>query len=584
MDRRMSSPGIVDLRADVRGLAGSRFGAATLLLAIVAVGAVLTAVGLALLWLARNPLITGWDHLGHADTTLADATLARAHDWGALRDQLFLLDRFEPPGLRLLGLPVALLFWHSALTALRLSATACFVVTAGVLFLGLRRIAGAAGAAAAVLAVALAPVDITGAQNFMTEQVLLLCASIAVAMLAGELGAAELSPSGSGLVRLAVLGLALGWGTLTKLTFLPTIGILWLGVVAYLWWRTREGGALLLRLLLPGTLLLFLAWPHYALNGPRYFGYAHATAAGFGFAAWPERGIAFALRLVTTLVGDVFGPGGMVVLAAGLLLLGLSWRRAAAGARLFAALCVLASLPALAAFCFSRNQTDRYLALDTVLLGAAAAIGFGTALRATMSAGRVAVAVAAAAGLAQIGTAWAIAFGMPARSALLSGLAYASVRPNFACDYRALARITPPRDGPVRIGIFGETQAVNPNDVIYGYWHAGVPVQVVQFSNSSAASIDWGPVLADAAQVDYVILPIRVDGWYAGIATNRTRAEFRARLATVAQVTPMGEVATGPEPECRVTLLAVRPLPEAPPPRRPPLRPDTFIPGWTTAP
>ncbi len=565
--------------------ARARLDWATFLLGFAAAAAVLTGVGLAALWLVRNPLITGWDYLAHVNATLADAALVHAHQWGAVRDQFFLLERFQPPGLRLLGLPVALAFPHAALTALRLSATVCFVLTALLLFAGLRRMAGTAGAAAAVLVYALAPVNITGAQNFMTEQVLLPCAAAVLGLLAAELGASPRSPgtaAGAGqVVRLVGLGLALGWGTLTKLTFLPTFGIVWLGTVLLIWWRERERAALLLRLVLPAALLLLVAWPHYLLNGPRYLAYARATANGFAFQIWPERGMAFAARIVTTLIGEVFGPAGAAVLAAGLVMLGLTWRRLGAGARGFAVMCALAGLPTLAAYCFSRNQTDRYMMLDTLLFGVPAAIGFGAALRAALPAARVAVLIAAAAAAAELAAAWAIAAGTGLDGALLSGLVYASVRPNYACDDRILARLTPPTDGPVRIGVYGESQAVNPNDLTYGYRQAGVPAYVLQFSNSSSSAIDWDAILQLAAQVDYVVIPEQVDGWYAGLATNRTRAEFPQRLAAVAQVTPLGVVATGPQPQCRAALYAVHPLPGAPAPRRPPLLPDTFIPGWT---
>ena len=263
------------------------------------------------------------------------------------------------------------------------------------------------------------------------------------------------------------------------------------------------------------------------------------------------------------------------------MLLVLSWRRLAPPARLLASLCLIASLPALLAFCVSRNQTDRYLAMDTLLLATAAGIGIGGALRERVALARAGAALAVIGAAAELAAAWAIAFGRPADSPLLSGLAYAGTRANYACDYRALARLTPPRDGPVRVGIFGETQGANPNDLIYGYRRAGVPAVIVQFSNSSSDGIDWAPILAEAAQVDYIVEPVLAEGWYADLATNRARDEFVARLPTVAAVEPMGEVSTGPVPQCAVRLFAVHPLPGSAPPRRPPLRPETFIPGWS---
>ncbi len=558
---------------------------------IVAAAAVLAGTGLALLWIFRHPLVTGWDYLSHVNVTLSDAALVRAHDFGALRDQLFLLDRFEPPGLRLLGLPVALLFWSSALTALRLTATASFVLTALLLFCGLRRIAGSAGAAVAVLVFALSPLNLTGAQNFMTEEVLLPCAAVSIWVLAAELLAGERPISVAAVVRLVVLGLMLGWGTLTKLTFLPALGVMWLGVAVWLWWRGRDTGALLLRLLLPGAMLLLLAWPHYVVNGARYLAYAHATAAGFGFgyAEFPEQGIAFAQRVVVALLGDVFGLAGALTLVAGLALLTVTWRMAAVQARVFAVLCGLGGIPTLAAYLLSRNQTDRYMALSVLLLAVPAAIGFGTALRHAVRGGRVAAAIVTAAGCAQIALSGAFAFGTPmtqvlADDSLLSGLRYAISRPNFACDYRTLARLTPQRDGPVRVGVYGETQGVNPYDLELGYLRAGVPSKIVQFSNSSSNGIDWGKMLRDAGQLDYVVLPDTVTGWYQGVASNRTRDAFISRLSDAAEVTQRFDLPTSPEPECRVTVLSVRPSADAAPPRKPPFEPDSYIPGWTTSP
>jgi hypothetical protein len=553
-----------------------------LVLELASLAAALTVVGLALLWLRRNPVITSWDHLGHTNVSMADAALARAHQWGALRDQIFLFNRWEPPGLRLLGLPVAVAFGPDPLTALRLTSTVLFVLTGLVLFIGLRPFAGRAGAIAAVLLYALAPVNITGAQNFMTESVLQLCGAAVVGLLAAELRATQGPDSVAGAGRFTLLGLAMGWGMLAKLIFLPTYGIPWIGIAAWHWWRERNTAGLLLRLILPGAIVALIAWPHYALNGARYAAYASATASGFGADGWPERGLAFLARAMLSLIGEVFGPGGILVLVAGLALAILAWRRIALEHRVFAVLCVAGSLPTLSAFFLSSNQTERYLAPDVILLGVPVAIGFGAAVRAGWRAGHVAALVSGAAAIGQVAVNWTLPFRPPVASPLLSGLAYATTRPNYACDFAPLARTTVARDvdSPVRVGIYGLTDAVNQNDFAYAFGRQDIPAQVIDLESTSSTNIDWGRVLREAVQLDYVVMP-EPDG--SALATshavNRTLDEFRSRLAASAQVDEIGRFQFGPTANCAVRLLGVHPLPGAAPPRRPPLRPEVHVQG-----
>src|SRR5206468_2894758 len=115
------------------------------LLAVLALG---TLIGLAFLWIARNPMLSTWDEVMHLNLSMGDALVLRSGDLAALRDTLLLQERWLPPGLRLLGLPVAALFHGDAQTALRLLASVMTAVTAGIIWLGLRPVAGLAGAAA----------------------------------------------------------------------------------------------------------------------------------------------------------------------------------------------------------------------------------------------------------------------------------------------------------------------------------------------------------------------------------------------------------------------------------------------------
>ena len=247
---------------------------------------ILLCLGLAVLWLVRHPNLTDFDEVGHIDNALSDAVILRTGNAGILRDALFLWNRWQPPGLRLVGLPIAVVFWPVAPEALRLASGAMFLLTALVLWLALRRLAGRAGAAAGVLLYAVSPVNLFGAQNFMTESVLHLSAALTLCLLVAEAQASRAS-----IPRMALLGLVMGLGMLTKLTFLPTLGIIWLGVAVHGWWRDRNAADLGVRLLLPAIGMLLLAWPHYALNGSRFLVNLRLAAAGLGVEIWPETGL-----------------------------------------------------------------------------------------------------------------------------------------------------------------------------------------------------------------------------------------------------------------------------------------------------
>ena len=422
---------------------------------------------------------------------------------------LFLWNRWLPPGLRVVGLPIAAVAGHWNVEALRLSAAAMFLLTAGALWMALRPIAGRGGAAAGVLLYALSPVTLIGAQNFMTEAVLHLYASLALWLLVAEAQSVRAS-----VVRMGLLGLVLGLGTLTKLTFLPALGVVWIGVALHGWWRGRDGAALAVRLLLPLAGLLLVAWPHYVLNGTRYFGYAKATAEGFAFGMWEETGIAFLLRATRTLASNVFGPAGVVALLAGLVALPFTWRHLNETQRLMAALAALAAMPTFIAFLTSRNQTDRYLGMSLIGASVVVALGIGGALR-TAPPGRFAGALAGVVGaatLAQIAWALFIAWQGPAAATGWSrtGLAAVSWRENSHCDHAELPSVVPPVAGTTKVSVFGASFRVNEFTVKMAFLRAGRRISAQSFPIWDA-ELDWDAVIVEATQQDALVLPLHLE-------------------------------------------------------------------------
>ena len=511
---------------------------------------------------------------------MSDALLLRQGNLPALRDAIFLQNRWLPPGLRLIGLPIAATFWDQAPTALRIAAAVLTLLPLPIIWFGLRPVAGAAGATAGALLFALTPQNLIGAQSFMTETVLHLAAALAMTLLLRE----ALAPR-PGALRLALLGPVLGLGALSKLTFLPTIGIVWVGVAAWRLWRDRDAAGFALRLALPSIGLALVAWPHYLLNIPRYLAYAKATAGGYAYNPVEATGLDFARYAVgrpglgglrpwrhRPAAGGA-GGGRPRLAAAGGGGAGLrAARRPGRGA-------ALPGLPVLA-------QPDRALHGDQPghpglsrrhIARRGAAAGLGPAARALAGG-------AGAAALAQLAMAWWVALAGPVEARPFRPMDEAAWRPNFACDFHAVTALVPRDHAMPRIGLFGLTLAVNPPNLQQAFLRLGTTAKAIEILNNSAVEVDWAQVLRDTRQVDLIVVPEVF--WLGGRdplkppsmrnVGDRSLGEYRAKLAAEALVEDRGAIATGPDDYCTVHVLTVRPPPVQPEDaeRLRPLRPE----------
>ena len=87
-------------------------------------------------------MLSSWDEVMHLNLSMADGLVLRSGNLAALRDVLLMQDRWLPPGLRLVGLPVAALFGSDAPTALRVLAAVLTTATVLVVWAGLRPVVG----------------------------------------------------------------------------------------------------------------------------------------------------------------------------------------------------------------------------------------------------------------------------------------------------------------------------------------------------------------------------------------------------------------------------------------------------------
>ena len=164
-------------------------------------------------WILAHPFGIHWDEAYYFNEALSD--IHKLHS-GSLRQLASILiggDPFRPPAYRLFALPFLALFGFD--TAIpRFVTLACWLATAGFIYLTSRRISTPIAAALAVLVFCLAPEVLSASTFFSTEGPLFLAVSAMLYFLLPYWS------DGSGRERWVGLGLALGLGLLSKITFI----------------------------------------------------------------------------------------------------------------------------------------------------------------------------------------------------------------------------------------------------------------------------------------------------------------------------------------------------------------------------
>ena len=439
--------------------------------------AALVVGGSALHWIRAHPEVGGWDQIGYADELAQDLVAKAQGGWGALRDSLFLSSRHHPPGTRLLALPLGLAGLADT-TTLRLLSCASVALTAWLVFATARMVAGAGPARLAAAAFLVAPVTLVAAQDWMSEVLLLPALAGLLWCLARECQPAP--PRGNALLA----GMFLAAGMLARLSFLPqvlpalammTLAMLLLAPARW----PRLGAAL--------AVVLVLAWPHWALNGGRYVGYARYALQGWhtheisgdGPLGYPGQWLAFVADWAfgpLLLVALLLGLGGVAVLAwrgwRGRRLARWPWPWLRWGlSRRFAVLglALLLAAPPLAGHFLASNHNPRFLVAALPGLAVAMAIGIGAGRARLVPV--VAGLVAGQAVLLLVVTAWAA-------PPPFAGLRAAQARPALSCDWRpVLARVA---GAEPRLLLLGTADGFNQVQVRYAFHRSGRAVVVTE--------------------------------------------------------------------------------------------------------
>lgn len=185
----------------------------------------------AIRWILVHPYGIHWDEAYYFNEALSD--IHKLHS-GSLRQLASILiggDPFRPPAYRLLALPFLAVFGFHTVIA-RFVTLACWLASAGFIYSTSRRLASSAAAAVAVLVFCLAPEVLSASTFFSTEGPLLLAVSAMLYFIS------DYWSNGSGRKGWIGLGLAMGLGLLSKITFiLIAFPIL---VATFIWHRPRS--------------------------------------------------------------------------------------------------------------------------------------------------------------------------------------------------------------------------------------------------------------------------------------------------------------------------------------------------------
>lgn len=431
--------------------------------------ALLASLIVAAQWIVHNPHISGWDQIQYIDLALRDDLIRRLDGAGALRDSLFGDYRWMPPGVRLLAMPLVWLQRDSE-TAFRWFTMALFLGSLAILFDAARRLGGIVTAAGATSLIAVCPVWVRSAEDFMSETALIPAMAVLLWCLVRECEAQ--TPRYVPLLS----GLALGFGLLSRFSFAPMAVVVLTMLTLRAWRRERWTG--LLATILTAAIV---AWPFYAYDGARYLEYGRLAAT------WPlDQLPGHHLTYVVNYMALVAGALGLPVLlllpvvlfptarnliassrmATGKLVIGSPHRFIGIGCGLILLLTVLPHI-------FGHNQNPRYLLGMLPVLAIFLASGCRT---------QNGIAMAGAAtvqALVMLFVLFAPSRADTSRQVVGLNMASVSWRPDPTCDWSSVVRVVAARSQRPTVRFFGITDAINHVQIQLAFLRAGVLADVI---------------------------------------------------------------------------------------------------------
>ena len=272
-----------------------------------AVATMMMLIAAAIWWGLQHPFGTSWDEASYLNEAQIDAQRLRHGMLLRLAGRILLKSSGRPPAYRILALPVlGTIGFHTV--ALRLISLTCFVLSALLVYLAVRRVASAAGGGFAALIFCLSPIVIRANMWFSTEGPLYL-ATAALLYCVIRIW----YDNQSHWSNWVGLGTAVGIGLLAKASFLAILVpllVLWL-VVEH---RRDLGIPSLAKEWKAGLLAFVIAGPWWILNIKPAISYTQYARGFVATSLGPPSPFRWLIWL-WTVVQSLFGYGVTIVIA-----------------------------------------------------------------------------------------------------------------------------------------------------------------------------------------------------------------------------------------------------------------------------
>lgn len=329
----------------------------------------------AVFWILSHPFGVNWDEARYVNRSYRDVFLFQEKGVLGLVAGLLGEDRTRPPMFRLSVLPLTLVFGASS-TLIRLVSLGCWIATFAFVYQAGRRIAGTAAGALAALLLIVSPVAIASGMRFYPDYgvSLAIAAILYFLMLVWN----QENPAPRAWIG---LGIALGLGALSKISFFFVAGPLMAATVVLSYFKVIRNPSLPLLLRSMG-LGFVVALPWWAVNVRRALGHVLSSSGYTRHSLGPKGSVEAITRWLYAFAQSALGPAITIFVIAILvtcLVQGLkrTWRvdRTAATAIL---VCLAGALPMQLLSMFGTNQNTRLFSATLVPLALAIGILFVT--------------------------------------------------------------------------------------------------------------------------------------------------------------------------------------------------------------
>ncbi|MDJ0704596.1 MAG: glycosyltransferase family 39 protein [Leptolyngbyaceae cyanobacterium MO_188.B28] len=220
----------------------------------------------AIFWIFAHPYGVNWDEAHYINRLYRDVNKFQTGGWTELIRILFQEDVARPPALRLFVLPLTLPLGVTPFFA-RLISLGFLGITLGVIFQATQQISDHSAGAFAAICLGVSPIIVAVSMRFYMEYALYFCVAVMMYFLFRDWG----QPKTSTLSWIG-LGVAMGFGMLTKVSFAFVAAPVWFGACFFSW---RKQASLNLDALVKAAVVaLVVLTPWWAVNFRAALSYA----------------------------------------------------------------------------------------------------------------------------------------------------------------------------------------------------------------------------------------------------------------------------------------------------------------------